>query len=321
MSLGIAVHNVVESLKNYKVSERLDILNNKNLLLDFDNEFEKVKGKKGGFVSVEQEREFKSRGIKMIENVISDPKMLLNKTIALSSYYKGDMLPNFFISEKENIILCGNVDWIEYNEISEKEGQEGEKKHDSISVIDFKTGRNEEKENSIQLPIYKILLEELQNKWKVKNGKYWYFENGEVVIKEIDQNSIEEVKENIIKIGIEIRDKKFAWSSNARFGKAGWVERDNYADNFKCINGDEGCYSCRDYELVYNFIQNNKQENKLELDSLLGESLELSGKVNLKEKLELNDSNTEVKKEMRPDLSVEYLGVDMYNKDLYFINK
>jgi len=31
-------------------------------------------------------------------------------------------------------------------------------------VVDFKTGKNEEKEDSRQLPIYKILLDNLQNK-------------------------------------------------------------------------------------------------------------------------------------------------------------
>lgn len=317
MSLGIAVHNVVEALKTFKVEERREIIestkdslissasfagagekkentfelksegeeeiSNKNLLENFDAEFAKVTGKKGGFISSEQEAEFKERGVNMIKNVIADPKMLLSKTVSTKSYYTGDMLPNFYISPEENIILCGNVDWIEYHEPSAT--KELDNKNGSISVVDFKTGKNEEKENSMQLPIYKILLEELQHKWKVVSGKYWYLESGEVVTKEIEESRIQEVKDKIIKIGIEIRDKKLQWLEGADYARtknnfdsknAGWVARDNFEENFKCAR-DSGESSsqyecdCKKYE-----------------KTLAGEA--------------------------------EYLGVDMYNKDLYFIN-
>ena len=273
MSLGIAIHNVVEDLKNYKVDDRKKILTEKNIILNqekllenFEIEFAKVSGKKGGFTSEEQEKEFKNRGVKMVQNVIADPKLLLNKTVSTKSYYTGDMLPNFYISQEENIILCGNIDWIEYNEpekiplnpLFQKEGR------GTISVVDFKTGKNEEKENSMQLPIYKILLESLQNKWKVVNGKYWYLESGVVITKEIDEDKIKQVKEKIIKIGVEIRDKKLTWSGSD------WLWNENFENNFACKNGKEGCLHCKSYEKI-----------------LAGEA--------------------------------EYLGVDMYKKDLYFI--
>jgi ATP-dependent helicase/DNAse subunit B len=112
MSLGIAVHNVIEDLRNYKSEERLKI----NLLSNFEKEWEKYTGKIGGFENEEQRSEFKNRGIEMIKNVTNDYKMLVRKTISTKSYYDGDMLPNFYISPEENIILCGNVDWIEYIE-------------------------------------------------------------------------------------------------------------------------------------------------------------------------------------------------------------
>ena len=41
----------------------------------------------------------------------------------------------FFISGEENIILCGKIDWLEY---VPSDG--------SLRVIDFKTGRSDEKE-------------------------------------------------------------------------------------------------------------------------------------------------------------------------------
>lgn len=261
MSLGIAVHNVIEDLKNYKSEERVKI----DLLNNFEKEWEKYHGKIGGFKNKEEEDNFKNRGIDIIKKVLIDYKMLINKTIPLSSYYTGDMLPNYYISEEENIILCGNLDWIEYVP-AQKEGSRG-----VLSVIDFKTGKNEEKINSIQLPIYKLILENLQSKWKVNNGKYWYFESGIVTERVLDQRLLEEVKSKIIKLGIEIRDKKYTWANNARFGKAGWVEKENMEENFKCLSASDLC-DCKKYEKI-----------------ITGDPL------------------------------AEYVGVDMYGKDAYFI--
>jgi len=271
MSLGISVHNVIEALKTFKVDERkakleeLNMLTNlPRLLDDFDIEWEKISGKKGGFENVEQETEFKNRGKEMILNVIKDPKMLLSKTIATSSYYDGDMIPNFYISEEENIILCGNIDWIEYLDDTK-----------SLRVVDFKTGRNEEKEDSIQLFIYKLLIERLGCKWPVSSGAYWYFDNGLVTEKNIsDENKMSEIINKIIKVGIEIRDKKFDWSENANYGRGGWVEKKDFVENFKCSSGQENCKHCAEYQKVID-----------------------------------------------KDPIVEYIGVDMYGKDSYFVNK
>ncbi len=273
MSLGIAVHNVVEALKVLKSEDRkIKII---DLQKDFELEWEKYTGKIGGFENEDQRLEFKSRGVEMLKNVMADPKMLLNKTISTKSYYDGDMLPNFYISPEENIILCGNVDWIEYVEPAKaKLSPEGDKyKNGSLKVIDFKTGKNEEKENSPQLFVYKLLIEKLDCKWPVTAGAYWYFDNGNVVEKDVlDAEFMKNLEEKIIKIGIEIRDKKYEWSSNAKFGRAGWVERKNFVDNFLCTSTSQYC-DCKKYEKIVN-----------------------------------------------SDPSIEYVGVDMYGKDSYFIN-
>ncbi len=262
MSLGIAVHNVLEDLINYKSEERLKI----DLLSNFETEWKKYAGKVGGFESETQELEFKERGIGMIKNVMGDYKMLAKKTIPLSSYYDGDMLPNYYISEEENIILCGNVDWIEYLEDTK-----------SLKVVDFKTGKNEEKEDSPQLFIYKLLIEKLGCKWPVTAGAYWYLDNADkehsVVEKNInDVEFTKKLEERIIKTGVEIRDKRYEWVNNARFNKPGWIEKKDFVDNFKCTSTSSFC-DCKKYEKIIN-----------------------------------------------GDPSVEYLGMDMYGKDSYFIN-
>ncbi len=285
MSLGIAVHNVVEALKTLKSDDRKKIIESKKeisvqengkevktlvseLIYNFEEEWGKYVGKVGGFENEIQREEFKNRGVEMIKNVISDPKMLLSKTISTKSYYDGDMLPNYYISEEENIILCGNVDWIEYMDPNQ------ENKNGSLKVIDFKTGKNEEKIDSPQLFIYKLLIEKLGCKWPVTQGAYWYFENSSVVEKDLnDVEFMKNLEEKIIKIGVEIRDKRYIWSEKARFNKPGWLEKENFANNFKCNNTSQFC-DCKKYELIIN-----------------------------------------------NDPGAEYVGVDMYGKDSYFVNK
>lgn len=229
MSLGIAVHNVLENLINYNSEERVHI----NLLEAFEKEWVKFAGEIGGFENIEQEKEFKDRGLKMLLKVQGDFKMLAKKTIPLKSYYDGDMLPNIYLSEYENIILCGNIDWIEYDE-----------KNKNLKVIDFKTGKNEEREDSIQLPIYKLLLQNLQSKWPVADGYYWYLENGIITEKKLDKVMIEGVKNKILTLGVEIRDKRFSWNENTN----SWEPLKNVEENFVCIK-NEFC-DCQKYEKI-----------------------------------------------------------------------
>lgn len=231
MSLGIAVHNVLEGLIKYKSEDR----NKQDLIGFFEIEWAKVSGERGGFRNQEEELDFKNRGLTMIQNVLKDPKVLLEKTIPTKSYYSGDMLPNIIMDEYENIILCGNIDWIKYNSDA-----------NNLQVVDFKTGRNEEKEDSKQLPIYKILLSKLQSKWTVSNiGLYWYLDSGELKEKQIEEEDLNKIWQQIINIGIDIRDRKIEWTSN------GWVNRKNVINNFKCRNStteepDAECFHCKD---------------------------------------------------------------------------
>jgi len=219
MSLGSAVHQTIEPLANVQTENRFS----KNLLEVFDNIWEKYSGEKGGFTSKEEELEFKARGENMIKNVIENPGPLAHKTV---KFYQGDFIPNIYLSEKENIILCGLVDWVEYIE-----------KNDTLKVIDFKTGLKDEKEDSYQLPIYKILVESLQKR-KVLNGAYWYLDRDKTPkTVELNDEDVEEIKSNILKKGIEMKGKKDS-SSNSK----------ELEENFSCPDG--GCRNCKDFELI-----------------------------------------------------------------------
>ena len=213
LSLGIAVHNTLEALKEIPLEER----KTQDLLGDFEKEWEKVSGKTGGFKDKEEEKIAKERGIAMIERVIANPGPIFRKTVRLKTG-KNDMPPNFYLSPEDNIILCGLIDWLEY--IPED---------DSVRVIDFKTGKHDENEDSLQLPIYLLLLNELQKR-KVSGAAYWYLDrdNGYV---EKKLPSIEEAKEKVLKVAKQVKEAR---------------EKKLYT----CHQGEEGCFNCRPYEAI-----------------------------------------------------------------------
>ncbi len=157
LALGSAVHEVIESLSEIPVENRLDI----SLLNKFDTAWKKVSGKLGGFKNKKEEEEYKERGIQMLKNLEKNPGPILKKAIKIKSSMG---LPNYYLSEGDNIILCGKIDWLEYLEDS-----------DSVHIIDFKTGKNAEKESSLQLPIYLLLASNTQTK-KVNKASYWYLD-------------------------------------------------------------------------------------------------------------------------------------------------
>lgn len=211
MSLGVAVHNVLENLVNFKREERFA----RDLLADYEQNWSKVSGKIGGFTSAEQEAEFKERGQQMIERVMANHGPLDGLTI---NFYKGDMLPNYWLNgEEDNILLCGKVDWIEYLP------------DDTLRVIDFKTGKHDEKEGSLQFPIYHLLLANLQKR-KVSSAAYWYIDRDDE-LKEVAMPSVEESFKMVYEVAKQVKEAR---------------EKNQY----KCPNGTAGCVHCLPYEKI-----------------------------------------------------------------------
>lgn len=213
LSLGSAVHETLEGLAKYKVEDRFK----KPLLNSFEENWKKVSGKIGGFKTAEQETETKERAKVMIEKVIKNPGFLLNKTLKLKGE-ESETLPNFYLSEEENIILCGKVDWIEYIEAD-----------DSIRVIDFKTGRNEEGEDSLQLPIYVLLLNALQKR-KVSGVAYWYLNH-------VDKP-----------MNVALPEAGLAYEKVLSIAKI--IKKAREVGRFECSRGIKGCFSCQPYEKI-----------------------------------------------------------------------
>jgi hypothetical protein len=209
MSLGTVVHSVIESLSILPVTERFKI----SLIAKFQTAWEKVHGQLGGFPDEETEKRYYNRGEDMLRRVMNHPGPLLNKAVKI----KAD-LPYYWISEEDNLILCGKLDWLEYLE-----------SEDAVNIIDFKTGVGEEKVDSLQLPIYYLLAHNCQSH-EVKGASYWYINRDDLPTPK-KLPDLDKSKELVMKIGKEM---KLARSLN----------------RFKCPEGAGGCKHCQPYEKI-----------------------------------------------------------------------
>lgn len=210
LALGQAVHEVIESLATLPTEDRLKI----SLVKKLHPAWLKIAGKKGGFKNHLIESEYRDRAIKMLMTLRENPGAIARPAIKIKT---GTLnLPNYYLSEEENIILCGKIDWLEYVP-----------DNDSVNIIDFKTGKNEEKEDSLQLPIYLLLASNTQTK-KISGAAYWYLDRNDGLVDKKLPN-IKDSYKKVFSIAKEIK--------NARA-----------KGEFVCPKG--GCYSCRPYERV-----------------------------------------------------------------------
>lgn len=209
MALGSAVHEVLESLSTIPVSTRFEI----SLIERFNSIWKKVSGQMGGFSDEESEANYKKRGEDMLRRVMAHKGPLAEKAVKI----KMD-LPYYWISEEDNLILCGKLDWLEYLE-----------SEDSVHIIDFKTGVGEESVDSLQLPIYHLLAHNCQTR-EVKKASYWYIARDDFPVEKKLPN-LDKSKELVLKIGKEIK-------------LARQLER------FKCPGGESGCRQCEPLEKI-----------------------------------------------------------------------
>lgn len=209
LALGQAVHEVLDSLTTIPTESRF----NDSLVLRLDSIWNRYTGKKGGFVDIDNEHQFKEGGKKMLRNVMENPGPLKNLAVKIQQE-----LPSYWISEDENIILCGKVDWLEYL-----------KDADSVHIIDFKTGKKKEDTESLQLPIYHLLVHHCQKR-SVAKASYWYLEND----KNLTEKQLPELKEahqTVLEIGRRIKLAR-------------------KLEKFDCPNGKDGCRYCNPMERI-----------------------------------------------------------------------
>ena len=230
LALGSAVHEVIENLSIIPTADRFK----ESLIQKFDKVWESYTGERGGFFDTDQEHHFKERGKAMLNRVMEHPGPLLNRAVKINQD-----LPHYFLSEEDNIILCGKIDWLEYFQDT-----------DSVHIIDFKTSKKEESEESLQLPIYLLLVQNCQKR-NVDKASYWYLDLKDVPSEQTLPNA-QEAEEGVLKIARQIK-------------LARKLER------FSCPHGDEGCLSCQPLEQIIRgegkYIWTNKNRQDVYISS------------------------------------------------------
>lgn len=208
-ALGCAVHEVLESLSILLVADRFK----RPLLERFDDAWGKTCGRRGGFDNEATEARYYEKGKAVIARVAEHPGPLSNKAVKI----KMD-LPHYWLSESDNLVLCGKLDWLEYLEAD-----------DAVHIIDFKTGSSEESVESLQLPIYHLLAHNCQTR-PVKKASYWYVARDDMPV-ERPLPDIELSYAQVLKIGKEIKLAR-------------------QLDRFKCPSGESGCKTCLPFEKI-----------------------------------------------------------------------
>ncbi len=209
LALGQAVHEVLESLSVVPAATRF----RQPLLPKFEAAWSKVTGKQGGFSDKDAEYQIRQRGEAMIRRVQSHPGVLVNPAVKISQD-----LPHYWLSEDDNIILCGKIDWLEYLPDT-----------DSVHIIDFKTSKGEEDPDSLQLPIYRLLVANCQQRNTTK-ASYWYLDRSD----ELEEKQLPDLQESQAKVLKIAKQIKLARS----------------LEKFTCPHN--GCFACKPFEAILN---------------------------------------------------------------------
>lgn len=209
LALGSVIHEILDQISYLPKDERFK----RPLIEKLQNAWSKYQGLKGGFLDSKVENIYYKRAEQMLIKLTKKPGPLLHEAVKIKS-----SLPYFFLSEKDNIILCGKIDWLEYL-----------KDLDSVHIIDFKTSMHEESLDSIQLPIYYLLVSNCQSK-NVSKASYWYLEQDSKIV-EVALPNPQDAHFKILKLSKEILLAR-------------------KLELFKCRAGDKGCNACRNYEAV-----------------------------------------------------------------------
>lgn len=150
----------------------------------------------------------------MVRRVMDHPGPLLKKALKLFSL--DELPPRYTLSKEANILLCGKIDWLEYLP-----------EDNSVHIIDFKTGKNDDVGDALQIPIYCLLVRNLQNR-NVKKFSYWYVDR-ENEPREMPLPDFEDAHKRVLSLALKIK--------NMRQERA-----------YSCSRG--GCYACRPLEEI-----------------------------------------------------------------------
>ena len=209
LTLGTVVHKTLEDMGRLPEKEKFKV----PLKDKFEENWQLLSGKRGGFDCSEREEEFKNRGHEMINRTEE------SETLKKKNHKLADDLLKVRLFKDENVILVGAIDWVELLD------------NKDLHIIDFKTGRSQESKNSLQLPIYLILASYNFNK-PVKRTSYWYLDRDTSPV----SFELDPVEEYVPIVREKARKIQQAISNN----------------DFSCRSGNGKCFKCREYEAILN---------------------------------------------------------------------
>lgn len=205
LALGGVVHDILAHFLHTP-----GMVKTKDQLFNVLNRYwENITGEKGGFSSNEEEGKFKERALKMLKTFWDNPHFQTIQPVKMPDFPKYPL--------DGDLILNGKLDWIEH---------EGENKY---HIVDFKTGENEERSDSIQLPAYAVLVRTFLKSPKIR-ASYWYL-NKDADLKPYELPDFQVTVNELIKIGNIIKNSRLT-------------------NSFRCGSGLDSCWACRDYKAV-----------------------------------------------------------------------
>ncbi len=204
IALGQVVHEAIDQIVKLPAVQW-----NKDRLFDiYEYLWKSIEGEKGGFMVSGVEPEFKNRGVEMLERFWANRHFREAEMIKLPTFPKVDL--------GNNLILTGKLDWIEKN-------------GDFYHVIDFKTGKNDEKADSLQLPIYAVLACGILKSFNIRTS-YWYIDRDN----SLTDFPLPDINETT---------RLLVWKGEI-------IVKARETNSFKCQSGRENCFYCRDIQSV-----------------------------------------------------------------------
>ncbi len=206
LSLGTVIHDTIDQFLAMDLSDRKP----EELDRVYNYLWDNFSGDKGGFTSVDEEKETKERGIIMLNRFKSNPDFWTTSAKAkFPDFPKVDLGPD--------LILTGKLDWIDQT-------PDG-----GYRIIDFKTGKNKEREDSYQLPIYSILVKNLMKTDKL-TAYYWYLDSSD----------------QLESVGLPDYDSAFAQIRQ----KGEVMQMVRKTQSYRCQSGKESCWACKEIKAV-----------------------------------------------------------------------
>jgi len=205
LALGSVIHDTLGQFLHTPgvVKEKDQLL---NILTRYWNN---ISGKKGGFLSAEEENQFKDRALKMLETFWANQHFKSTDPVKMPDFPKLDL--------GDDLTLTGKLDWIE---------EEGAGKY---HIIDFKTGEKEERSDSIQLPTYAVLATSFLKSPQIR-ASYWYLDK-EKELRPYNLPNLTDTLNELRKIGLIIKNSRLTNSFRCGSGlDSCWACR-----NFKAV--------------------------------------------------------------------------------------